>query len=180
MARRPAFIDVLDDMLSERLSGATERSRTPARSVATAALGGYPPYLKPNRFWTSPGPYASTTARHTEELLETPTPDVVVAAVPDAVETSPRAERLAEPIEHRAPRVLKPAEDTALNTLVRLGASLDRAFTARELRSAFRELAHRYHPDRHPHASDNERLRLGATFAELTSAYGVLLSSDQN
>jgi hypothetical protein len=76
--------------------------------------------------------------------------------------------------ERRSRRQLKPVEESALQTLLRLGAALDGNFTARELRSTFRTLAQRYHPDRHPHVSDAERTRLGSTFAELTSAYGVL------
>lgn len=176
MVRRPAFIDVLDAMLTERVSGSADRSRTSPRVVATSPLSAFAPFLRPNRFWSFPGPYATGEMHAPQEAIPTST-STVAPPTPDVVAPEPPPRRRPAPEPRRVDRVLNPAEESALETLIRLGASLDRAFTARELRSAFRELAHRYHPDRHPHASDSECMRLGAAFAELTSAYGILLSS---
>ena len=68
-------------------------------------------------------------------------------------------------------RILTPRQETALGAFVRLGARIGRNFTETELRSAFRMLAREYHPDRHPHSSDQEQSRLSAAFAQLTDAY---------
>ncbi|MEP7310829.1 MAG: DnaJ domain-containing protein [Acidobacteriota bacterium] len=63
-----------------------------------------------------------------------------------------------------------------MDSLVALGAHLDASFTARQLRSAFRTLARRYHPDRHPSTSDAERARLARVFAELNDNHRRLLN----
>jgi len=74
------------------------------------------------------------------------------------------------------PRRLSPSQRRALDGLVALGANLDANFTARELRSAYRTLARRYHPDRHPSSSDPERARLARVFAELNDNHRRLLN----
>lgn len=91
--------------------------------------------------------------------------------------SAPRPEPRVEPrVEVKRPpqrprRVLSPTEQRALDRLVDLGATIDASFTAEELRSAFRALARRYHPDRHPKASATERARLSSLFAQLRQAY---------
>jgi hypothetical protein len=74
-------------------------------------------------------------------------------------------------------RILSPRQETALGAFVRLGARIGRNFTETELRSAFRMLAREYHPDRHPHSSDEEKSRLSAAFSQLTDAYEHLQSA---
>jgi hypothetical protein len=74
-----------------------------------------------------------------------------------------------------ARRRLAPAEQQALESLRALGAgSLDEQFTDAELKSAFRSLARRLHPDRHPGSSDAERARLSRDFASACDAYRAL------
>ncbi len=192
MSRWRAFVDVLDEMLVDRATVTQASSPGAARhatQTTTTPLFTFAAHSR-NRFWNAPGPYqpaaVSATAGATASTTERPR-----AAVPPPASTlangataataadfraakTPVTPSTATEAELRSARNLKPVEETALQTLVRLGAALDRSFTTRELRSTFRSLAQRYHPDRHPHASDLERVRLGATFAELTSAYGVL------
>ena len=52
--------------------------------------------------------------------------------------------------------------------------TLDDARTPDALRRAYRKLAHRYHPDRHPASSPAERARLANLFAEATDHYRLL------
>ena len=52
--------------------------------------------------------------------------------------------------------------------------TLDDARTPDALRRAYRKLARRYHPDRHPASSLTERERLARLFAEATEHYRLL------
>jgi hypothetical protein len=74
----------------------------------------------------------------------------------------------------RVPRTLSMKQQEALDALIRLGARLDRDFTDDELRSVFRSLALRYHPDRHVNSDDAERERLSMLFARAVTAYELL------
>jgi len=67
----------------------------------------------------------------------------------------------------RAP--FEPARPAQLTSIER--QTLDGAQTRDALRRAYRTLAHRYHPDRHPASSPAERERLGRLFAEATEHY---------
>jgi hypothetical protein len=71
-------------------------------------------------------------------------------------------------------RELSAREKWALQELQALGASLSSAFTFPELRSAFRGLARRYHPDRHAGCGGAEKSRLAAAFGRARDAYRVL------
>ncbi len=82
------------------------------------------------------------------------------------------------PRTRRPHRVLSTRQQQALQQLVQLGAHIDGDFTARELRTAFRTLARRYHPDRHPGTSEFEKAKLARQFATLHDAYRVLLMLD--
>jgi len=159
MSRWRAFVEVLDEVLTDP-AGATSTTAQPGTNpsarIASTPIYAYTPYQTPNRFWTAPGPYESAAAAE--------------FARHSAPAAKPRAEA-------RAKRRLKPVEESALQTFLRLGGAIDGNFTSKELRSTFRALAQRYHPDRHPHVTDAERSRLGSTFAELTSAYDVLYAA---
>lgn len=50
-------------------------------------------------------------------------------------------------------------------------------FSAQELRSAFRALARRYHPDRHPFVSDSDKTTLSRQFTAITTHYDTLLTA---
>jgi len=65
-------------------------------------------------------------------------------------------------------------ETRALAALNALGAGLDETVSPDTLRRAFRRLAHRYHPDRHPHSSAVETARLARQFADATAHYRLL------
>jgi DnaJ-class molecular chaperone len=72
--------------------------------------------------------------------------------------------------------VLGSAQRHALTHLREAGAStLDDTFTLETLKQAFRTLALRYHPDRHPGCTEQERGRLAAAFAGVHEAYRTLL-----
>ena len=78
--------------------------------------------------------------------------------------------------ECRVPtRVLTARHQEALDHLVSLGARLGVDFTARELRSAFRQLARRYHPDRHHGGSTTEIAQVTRVFATMSAHYQCLL-----
>lgn len=84
-----------------------------------------------------------------------------------------------EPEVHRRPsvRLLTSEERRALDVLNALGAVLAEGFTAAELRRQYRLLARRIHPDRHPHAAADERVRLSRAFAAATDSYRLLAAS---
>jgi hypothetical protein len=76
----------------------------------------------------------------------------------------------------RPSRALSPRQREAFDAFVQLGARINDDFTDAELRSVFRSLALRYHPDRHPGSTDGERAHLSVHFAELHDAYESLKS----
>ena len=71
-----------------------------------------------------------------------------------------------------SPAAVAPALPARLTSLER--QTLDDARTPDALRHAYRKLAHRYHPDRHPASSPAERARLASLFAEATDHYRLL------
>jgi hypothetical protein len=94
-----------------------------------------------------------------------------VAWLSTSVTTPTSSARLARP--HRR---LSPRQREAFNAFVQLGASISDDFTDEDLRSMYRSLALRYHPDRHPRSSDSERAHLSVCFSQLTDAYESLKS----
>lgn len=85
--------------------------------------------------------------------------------------------RMVEARSQQPPRTLSPRHQRALDVLVRGGASLHADFTPAELRTAFRDLARRYHPDRHPGSDEAASSRFARMFAELNESYRVLLTA---
>ena len=82
--------------------------------------------------------------------------------------------------ECRVPaRVLTARQQAALDHLVTLGARLDADFTTADLRSAFRQLARRYHPDRHHGGSAAEIARVTRVFATMSAHYQCLLATGE-
>jgi len=75
------------------------------------------------------------------------------------------------------PTTLTADEQRALGVLNDLGADLTATPSSSDLRRAYRRLARRYHPDRHPGSSHAEQVRLSRLFAELTDGYRVLAAA---
>jgi hypothetical protein len=88
----------------------------------------------------------------------------------------PVADRRPSPQPARPHRALSPRQREALDAFVQLGARMGDDFTHAELRSVFRSLALRYHPDRHPGSSETERTNLSVRFTQLHDAYESLKS----
>jgi hypothetical protein len=105
------------------------------------------------------------------------------AAAPDTASSAsvpPAADTAGDFVEPSFPHVsihrsrLTMLEQRALAALNRLGADLDEHLTPATLRRAFKALAHRYHPDRHPGCSADEQARLARLFADATAHYRLL------
>jgi hypothetical protein len=76
----------------------------------------------------------------------------------------------------RPTRRLTATQRIALDCLRDLGAStLPDDFTDAEAKRAFRLLARRYHPDRHPDADEGQRSHLSREFDRITHAYRQLV-----
>ena len=100
---------------------------------------------------------------------------VVPPAAPRAWSSRPLTSPLfAVDLRLTAPRpaTVEPTLPARLTSLER--QTLDDAKTPDALRRAYRKLAHRYHPDRHPASSLAERERLARLFAEATEHYRLL------
>jgi hypothetical protein len=76
----------------------------------------------------------------------------------------------------RPARQLPEREQRALADLVTLGGALRDDFTFDELRSVFRRLARRYHPDRHAGCDEQGKAGLAERFARARDAYQILVS----
>jgi hypothetical protein len=82
---------------------------------------------------------------------------------------------MAPPVASRVPSLNAEAR-RALAELNDLGAALGENVTAVEARRAFRRLARRYHPDRHPGSDEHARAVLARRFAAVCDHYRVLLA----
>jgi hypothetical protein len=75
-------------------------------------------------------------------------------------------------------RLTSPEQHEALGLLRRLGAGgLPPEPAVDDVKRAFRDLARRYHPDRHPDLSADEGARRALLFAQVADAYRVLLAA---
>src|SRR4051812_18449598 len=146
MRRVVAFADVLERKLTTEERPAAGRQRETAMPIATMPLFSLDP---PSALKAAPG-----------------------GVVPFAAVISP----ISKPSSPRARRLLTPLQRQALECLVAAGAALDAdaGFSADEIRRAFRQLARRYHPDRHPHSTAADKARLSRVFADLLDAYRPL------
>jgi len=148
-----AFRRILDEKLADDGCRWTSQqaSVASARNVRTAAESAF-------LFGGVPGARAATFAAafaYTGRSSGWPTPPAVPAA--------------ARP---RPARQLTPAQQRALECLRSFGAgTLEAGSSEAEVKSAFRTLAHRYHPDCHPGADDRERTSLASDFGRIVQAY---------
>jgi hypothetical protein len=92
---------------------------------------------------------------------------------PDFLPGRPRA-REAPGGRRRGPAQARRADPVRGHCLSVL--QLSESAGAAEVREAFRRLASRYHPDRHPGASHEEKCEMLRKFAELSRAYHVLIA----
>jgi len=166
-----AFEDVLDSALAG-FDGGGHQGRPAARGIGTAvAYGIFFEDLRPtgagSATATLPEPI-DAPARSAAWVPRRPSvpDDALVGRLFVTVGQGPRPTR---PDRH-----LTAPQRRALADLTALGAAIDASFTREDLRSAFRALARRYHPDRHASRGDADPARLSAQFRLLHDAYRVL------
>jgi hypothetical protein len=173
MRRGMAFADVLDETLA--VYRTTEGLAVPPPAAFT--------YARPLGFFAfgvvKPQPASGGLAI---DAVSAPTPRIAATAqaqtqaqAPQRVAARPQPQ---QPRYSRASRpsarALSPRHRRALLRLVELGADISTDFTAEELRSAYRGLARRYHPDHHPQTSDAEKRQLAYLFTQARDSYAEL------
>jgi DnaJ domain len=151
MGRRTAFADVLDSKLSESFHDRPASPRPAGRHIPTV-----------NVFFVEFGAGATPVRSFRDHHLYTANAEPI---------------RRAPHEQPRPGRTLSSRKRAALEQLNALGARLDADFTVEALRRAFRELARRYHPDRHPGSSASEKARFSMQFVRLHDAYRELQSA---
>jgi hypothetical protein len=154
MQARPVFAEVLEQELrsfAPEPDGQVSGCQPPFQTVA-------PPFL-----FVGPQPHVVAAARGSMASEAGGSGPARAPVPPSAPSRTLQPTRVARPLTMR--------EQRAFDDLIRLGADLRGSFTGHELRSAFRALARRYHPDRHPASSEVERARLSRMFAELNENY---------
>jgi hypothetical protein len=149
------FADILEEKIREEHLAASAASRPYRR----------PPTL--GYFLFTSGSVPAANAERAGTAWRRPRPQ---AAAPHGW-SQPASARAARP---RPSRRLTAAQQSAFDTFLELGASVGPDFSAGELRSAFRELARRFHPDRHPGIAGEERARLTGLFVRAREAYRIL------
>lgn len=166
MARGKAFVDVLDQALDGFEPSGAAAARRSAVGCATPSIfflfetgirhdsGGLPPEGGSHRHQPQGGSHHAPSGIGSHHV--------------------------ASGFTRKAPRTLTDRQRQALDAFTSLGGSLGDDFTNADLKRAFRLLALRYHPDRHPASSDGERARLSARFAQLHDAYEHLQAASRN
>ena len=170
-----AFADVLDERLIDSSPVASSLPRPAAIGTATA-FGFF--------FVDTPSVLARREARgHLAARPATiPVTCRPIEAASDTVDApTPLREGQAWPASagpRELPRRRHPLtrrQREAVDVFRTLGVDIPADFTPEELRTAFRTLARRFHPDRHPGCSDADRVLLCSLFGHARDAYRVLV-----
>jgi hypothetical protein len=149
-----AFADILD----EKLRGYAARRAPETTCARYAYLPPHPFLFRALRANAHPAAASTTAGVATGRRPEAPPP--------------PKA------APHRAQgRTLTTRQQQAFDVFRAWGAALGPSFTTRDLRSAYRALARRYHPDRHPEADAVGKARAASQFAELREHYRHLTAA---
>ncbi len=147
------FAEVLDEFLQPHLAAAhAPQQPAPARPAPANPFLFSAAYQRGT--WSLPKEYVGATAPHAASGV---TRSTVSAA--------------------RPPRRLTAGQQRSFDALIEFGAALPADFSAQELRAAFRALARRYHPDRHPFADAGEVTVLSRQFTAITGHYELLRSA---
>jgi hypothetical protein len=170
------FADALDAAL---LSGPHEPAQ-PTRETATFTTRHANPFLYS---WKPPTPRRFTPGIGGSHVSFRSIPDGrALPGEPGAEQPPSGHAKAASPVAKtaqatasRASRTLTVAQQHAVDTLVDLGATLPPDFTLGELRSQFRRLARRLHPDRHPGGAPALKARLARQFADASASYQRLM-----
>lgn len=173
-----AFDDVLDATL--RGFGSEPATGTRVGPAGTAATYGFffadvAALCGRHAGWTV-APCGSAAAPARDGAIREVPSDASRRRAAAAPASAARPTPSAPPVPARPARRLSAMERFALAELIGLGAPLDERFTTEELRSAFRTLARRYHPDRHTDRSEAEQAELSRMFRRMHAAYRVLAS----
>lgn len=161
MATGQAFVDVLDGLIDAAPGTPDSHRHIPATRFRSGIAT--QPFIWRDMRMSSSTPGQGCTVPSTSRPFA-PAATLCSASAHAQPRTASR------PPLTRLPRHLTSAQRQALKTLVALGAELGEAFTARDLRSAFRTLARRYHPDRHPGLDAHGTARLAVEFARVRDA----------
>lgn len=172
MHRGTAFDDVLDAHLSN--TEADRRAPAVASHCGTAAAYGF--------LFVDARPHAAEMTRPRPETPATSSARTMADGAGGTAVPGLSSSRIAATAERQTAsavcrRVLSSRQRQALCDLLALGVSVSEDFSPRELRSAFRTLARRFHPDRHAGSSERERTELARTFARVCDSYQVLAAA---
>jgi hypothetical protein len=166
----PGFSHVLDDKLAA--VGVVVARPTTKPSVATQPGG---------HVWGIDPPRAARPIAGAEAAFRAAYQSVILDRAPGQVastETAKAGPSVAASASSRRLRVTTPQQRAALAQLRSLGASeLGPDLADVELKHAFRTLARRFHPDRHPGLAPEQRKNLAARFAEAADAYRILIAT---
>jgi hypothetical protein len=159
-----AFADVLEETLA--VDSTTEGLAVPPPAASA--------YARPLGFFLfNVAPAAAAATGLSGAPRPVPRPVSPPASRPVAAMPRPPA-RVAPRAGQIPRRMLSPRQLVALRRLEELGADLGTDFTPEELRSAYRRLARRYHPDHHTDTTDAERHQLARLFSQASDSYAEL------
>jgi hypothetical protein len=162
MGSPTAFADILDGMLS----GGRVACGIPDPPFQPRYIPPHPLlFAEPQRPFR-PSPYRDVPRRETSNGL---------GAAAGPTFKGPRP--VSRPV--RPARPLTKRQRQALDAFIDLGADLTPGFTAGELRSAYRRLALKYHPDRHSASGAGEKVRLTRILADLNEHHRQLAAAAQ-
>jgi hypothetical protein len=159
------FAQLLDEKVRETASSRVERGPAPIGNDLAAPAHPLLFAVPYQQFRVSA--YPATEPSHARRVASTRVaPSSTAAHTPATRRVAPL-----DPAPMVAPvagRRLTPGEMQSLQMLNALGARLSADFSMSDLRSAYRRLARRYHPDRHPNGGV-DHLRWTRLFAEITT-----------